>query len=247
MIKVENIDVWGFEHAVRGMRNPMNSWDKSDSFMCRGGKLSNEHCGNCIYYKPFREKDEDKVCWRELSEGPEYIIGKNDLKLMRNLIKVGSSHRKFLRQIFVSMDITAPLYWWKEFDTYKIGVTANSCSTMHTIHEKEFTLDDFSCEHLDIKTLEVLKNIINVLNTYKVIYENYNADNFEIKGCPSQKDFWWQIIQLLPSSYNQRRTVTMNYENVLNIIEQRTNHKLDEWYMFVTILKNLPYTKELFN
>lgn len=207
MIKVENIDVWGFEHAIRGMRNSFNSWNKSDSHWCYGDYLLDERCETCVYYKSVEKYGN---CQRDWFLGVEYVLGRGDLELMRKLIKAGNSHRKFLRQIFVSMDIMAPLYWWKEFDTYKIGVTTNSGSTMHTIHKKEFTIDDFSCEHLDIKTLEVLKNIINVLNTYKVIYENYNADNFEIKGCPSQKDFWWQIIQLLPSSYNQRRTVTMN-------------------------------------
>lgn len=237
MIKAECAEAWGFEHAVRGMRNPMNSWNKSDSHRCYGNDLLDERCETCSYY------EED--CRRDWFCGAEYVLGKKDLELMRKLIKAGNSHRKFLRQIFVSMDITAPLYWWKEFDTYKVGVTANSCSTMHTIHKKEFTLDDFSHEHLDIRTIEVLKNIINVLNDYRVLYENYNEEDFEIKGCLSQKDIWWQIIQLLPSSYNQKRTVTMSYENVFSIIEQRAGHKLDEWVDFVSILKKLPYMKEL--
>ena len=237
MIKAECAEAWGFEHAVRGMRNPMNSWNKSDSHRCYGNDLLDERCETCSYY------EED--CRRDWFCGAEYVLGKKDLELMRKLIKAGNSHRKFLRQIFVSMDITAPIYWWKEFDTYKVGVTANSCSTMHTIHKKEFTLDDFSHEHLDIRTIEVLKNIINVLNDYRVLYENYNEEDFEIKGCLSQKDIWWQIIQLLPLSYNQKRTVTMSYENVFSIIEQRASHKLDEWVDFVSILKKLPYMKEL--
>lgn len=146
MIKAECAEAWGFEHAVRGMRNPMNSWNKSDSHRCYGNDLLDERCETCSYY------EED--CRRDWFCGAEYVLGKKDLELMRKLIKAGNSHRKFLRQIFVSMDITAPLYWWKEFDTYKVGVTANSCSTMHTIHKKEFTLDDFSHEHLDIIAIQ---------------------------------------------------------------------------------------------
>ena len=237
MIKAERVEVWGFEHAVRGMRNPFNSWDKSDSFKCDGIGCYFESC-------PFYNRDIEGCNYDCNYEGV-YIVGKNDLELMKKLIKAGSSHRKFLRQIFVSMDIIAPFYWWKEFDTYKVGTVANSCSTMHTIHKKEFTLDDFSHEHLDIRTIEVLKNIIKILNDYRALYENYNADDFEIKGCPSQKDIWWQIIQLLPSSYNQKRTVTMSYENVFNIIGQRASHKLDEWVDFVSALRDLPYVKKL--
>jgi len=206
MIKVENIDIWGFEHAIRGMRNPKNSWDKSDS----GYNLDEE-----------------------------LVIGPNDLKLMRTLYKAGTEHRKYLRQIFVSMDITAPLYWWKEFDTYKVGTVANSCSTMHKIASKEFTIDDFSHEHLlklserdkytDYSTYVALEYIVSVLNEYR---DKYNKTN--------DKKYWWQLIQLLPSSYNQKRTVTMNYENVMTIIKQRTGHKLDEWNEFVKILRTLP-------
>lgn len=168
------------------------------------------------------------------------IIGPNDLDLMRRLYKGGSEHRKYLRQIFVSMDIVAPLYWWKEFDTYKVGTVANSCSTMHKIHSKEFTLDDFSHEHLfnasdvDVACLQELKNVIFSLNNARKKY-------LETK-C---KDYWWQMIQLLPSSYNQRRTVTMNYENAVNMIRQRENHKLDEWRDFVKELQQLPYIKQI--
>lgn len=203
MIKVERLDAWGFKHAIRGMRNPMNSWDKSDT------------------------PD-------DYADLPSYI-GRNDLNLMKRLIAAGPEHRKFLRQIFVSMDITAPLYWWKEFDTYKVGTTANSCSTMHKLTAKEFTLDDFSHEHLHLDETELLKEIISTLNSYR---ELYNESKW--------KDDWWQMIQLLPSSYNQKRTVTMNYENVYSMIRQRTDHKLDEWNEFVAILWDLPGVKEMF-
>lgn len=205
MIKVENVDVFNFEGAIRGMRNPMNSWDKSDS-------KKSSHAPN------------------------DWIIGKNDLNLMRTLYNAGSEHRKYLRQIFVSMDITAPLYWWKEYDTYKVGTTADSCSTMHKIHAKEFELDDFSHEHLSYEDncLYFLDQTVDVLNQCRDLY-------LETKD----KKWWWQMIQLLPSSYNQKRTVTINYENVVSMIRQRSGHKLDEWNQFVEILKNLPYIKEI--
>ena len=216
MIKVENIDTWGFEHAIRGMRNPLNSWDKSDSYFGCG----ENKCRRCTDYCDWREQN--------------YILGENDLGLMRKLFKAGNEHRKYLRQIFVSTDITAPLYWWKEFDTYKVGTVANSCSTMHKIHAKEFTLDDFSVEHLDGWSLEHFKGTLDLLNKYRY-------DFIETKD----KDYWWQMIQLLPSSYNQRRTVTMNYENAVNMIHQRGNHKLDEWREFTNILCDLPYIKRI--
>lgn len=206
MIKVEKIEVWGFEHAIRGMRNPMNSWDKSNSG---------------LHY----DIDTEKV---------SFVICENDLELMQKLYKAGTEHRKYLRQIFVSMDITAPLYWWKEFDTYKIGTVANSCSTMHTIHKKEFELDDFSHEHLNSESVNRLKFLLELLNIY---CESYIVSQ--------DKQDWWQLIQLLPSSYNQRRTVTMNYENVFNLIKQRSSHKLDEWLEFCAILRTLPYVKEI--
>jgi len=206
VIKVENIEVWGFKHAIRGMRNPLNSWDKSDS----GYGIDGE--------------DEDT-----------FVVGKNDLGLMQRLYKAGSEHRKYLRQIFVSIDITAPLYWWKEFDTYKIGTVANSCSTMHTIHKKPFDFDDFSCEHLNENSYLVLARTIEELNLNRALYLQ-----------TKDKVYWWQMIQLLSTSYNQKRTVTMNYENVVNIIHQRENHKLDEWNIFCdTMLENLPYLKEI--
>lgn len=211
MIKVENIDFWGFEHAIRGMRNPLNSWAKSDSLAF----------GTATIYA-----DNEIVA---------EMIGPNDLKLMKTLYQAGPEHRKYLRQIFVSMDITAPLYWWKEFDTYKVGTVANSCSTMHTIHRKEFTLDDFSCEHLINGTSKIMLNgVIDLMNQYRSQYLN-----------TKNKEYWWQLIQLLPSSYNQKRTVTMNYENVATIIRQRSHHKLDEWNNFIDILKELPYVKEI--
>lgn len=198
MIKVEKVDVWGFEHAIRGMRNPLNSWKKSDST-----------------FDPLK-------------------IGPNDLDLMKRLFKAGTEHRKYLRQIVVSMDITAPLYWWKEFDTYKIGTVANSCSTMHKISAKEFKISDFSCEHLTEPSMKYFTNIIEVLNYYRDVFKDTR-----------DKEAWWQMIQLLPSSYNQKRTITMNYENVMAMIKQRTGHKLDEWNEFVEELKKLPYIKEI--
>lgn len=208
MIKIEKIDVWGFEHAIRGMRNPMNSWDKSDSF------------GNGQIFA-------DDKTWME-------VIGKNDLGLMVKLYNAGPEHRKYLRQIFVSMDITAPLYWWKEFDTYKVGTVANSCSTMHKIHAKEFKLEDFSTEHLTDTNLLWFQGIVDLLNSNRQRY-------LETKD----KNDWWQLIQLLPSSYNQKRTVTMNYENVVSIIHQRSGHKLDEWNDLIHEFYKLPYINEI--
>jgi len=235
MIKVEQMDTWGFEHAVRGMRNPRNSWDKSDSFWCDYGSNCYDECDPVCERCTFHKTDDDKTRFADWNiKEPYYVIGKNDLELMRKLIKAGQSHRKFLRQIFISMDITAPLYWWKEFDTYKVGTVANSCSSMHHIHEKKFTFDDFSCEHLGANEMNVLKCIVSMLNI--------NRNDYLAK---EDKNNWWQIIQLLPSSYNQKRTVTMSYENVFNIIEQRTGHKLDEWRMFIEVLKGLPYMNEL--
>lgn len=216
MLKVENIDYWGFEHAVRGMRNPMNSWDKSDS--------------EWRIYTPE---------YPHLSEA-KYIIGKNDLDLMKRLYKAGPEHRKYLRQIFVSLDITAPLYWWKEFDTYKVGTVANSCSTMHKIAAKEFELDDFSHEHLMDTGIWLLETTIDRLNKWRSVYVLGNQV-YE----PKNKDIWWQMIQLLPSSYNQKRTITLNYENIITMIKQRSGHKLDEWHVLVDEFKKLPYIEEI--
>ena len=214
MIKVENIDTWGFEHAIRGMRNPLNSWARSDS--------------SFEDYVPDYAMDTARTY-------PCVKIGANDLKLMRQLYTGGQPHRKYLRQIFAVMDITAPLYWWKEFDTYKVGTTANSCSTMHKIAAKEFTLSDFSIEHLSEDVIDKpFKDIIDCLNFFRGLY-NQNKD----------KSDWWQMIQLLPSSYNQRRTVSMTYENVMNMLDYREGHKLDEWREFGKILKQLPYVEEI--
>lgn len=222
MIKVENVEVFNFEGAIRGLRNPMNSWAKSDSFLCKGNDF--DDCKSTSKFCPRKDGDftEDVFC-----------VGDTDLTLMKKLYKAGTEHRKYLRQIFVSMDITAPLYWYKEMDTYKVGTVANSCSTMHKIAAKEFELDDFSHEHL-LSTNSILNKIIEELNHYRELYLT-----------TKEKIYWWQMIQLLPSSYNQRRTVTMTYENVVSIIKQRENHKLDEWVEFVEILKNLPYIKEI--
>ena len=208
MIKFENTEVVGFEPAIRGMRNPHNSWDKSDS----------------IY-------DPDIQC--QMAQSP-VILGPNDLKLMESLVQAGTDHRKFMRMIVVYVDITAPLYWWKEFDTYKVGTVANSCSTMHSIAEKEFTLDDFSHEHLIPPSIHLLKMQISALNELRDWYNKYTYMNDQdkkhfAKGIGSKKDLWWQMIQLLPSSYNQRRTVMMSYETLANIYKSRKNHKQDEW------------------
>lgn len=226
MIKLENTEVYGWEAAVRGMRNPMNSWDKSDT--------------PCYLHVKCHECSDNQQCDRYFStygDGKPYKkfgIGDNDLKLMKNLAKAGSDHRKFLRMITVTVDITAPLYWWKEFDTYKVGTVTNSCSTMHKIHAKEFTLDDFSHEHLYSSTMFTLKNMVYKLNFWREKYLD-----------TKNKDDWWQLIQLLPSSYNQRRTCCLNYEVLANIYFARRNHKLDEWHAFCDWILSLPYFKEI--
>lgn len=220
MIKFEKPEVWGWEHAIRGMRNPLNSWERSDSYPA-------VDCGKCGII------DREGICHpkeHDCTPYECYAIGDNDKDLMTRLIRGGAPHRKFLRQIFISVDITAPLYWWKEFDTYKVGTTANSCSTMHKIHAKEFELEDFSTEHLSPLSLSALRNLIDVMNLER---EHYIA-------C-KDKDCWWQMIQLLPTSYNQKRTVTMTYENLLNMLEYRRGHKLDEWRMFCDWILTLPY------
>lgn len=234
VIKIENTEIMGWEAAIRGMRNPMNSWEKSLSAKCK-----DYHCGSvpCPLYK---ECDNDAA--GEVTSDT-FIIHEDDYNLMMKLAAGGSVHAKYRRMITVYMDITAPLYWWKEFDTYKVGTVANSCSTMHKIHAKEFTLEDFSHEHLDIRTIEALKNIVDILNDYRNLYVNYNASDFEIKGCPSKKDIWWQMIQLLPSSYNQKRTVMLNYEVLAGIYPLRKDHKLDEWREFCRWIESLPYSE----
>ena len=246
MLKIENTEVYGWEAAIRGMRNPKNSWDKSDSVYHCGDSVDDfecDLCGNCGYYK-----SSNLPC--PPNNNP-IIVGKNDLKLMKTLAKAGTDHGKFLRMINVTMDITAPLYWWKEYDTYKVGTVANSCSTMHKIHDIDFTLDDFSFEHLikDYKqdclidegeydgprnSLDILDGIINMLNKARDLY-------LETKD----KKYWWQMIQLLPSSYNQKRTVQLNYAVLKTIYFARKDHKLDEWHTFCDWILSLPYFKEI--
>ena len=210
MIKIEHTDVYGFESAIRGMRNPLNSWDKSDS------EFSIE---NSVREGRFKQSVE---------------LGANDLKLMKTLSKAGGDHAKFLRMINVTVDLTAPLYWWKEFDTYKVGTVANSCSTMHKIHAKEFTKDDFSHEHLMNGSLFQLGMTIELLNEAREKF-------LETKD----KVYWWQMIQLLPSSYNQKRTVQLNYQVLKSMYFARRNHKLDEWHTLCEWMESLPYFKEI--
>ena len=233
MIKIENVGLASpeqMEFIIQGMRNPMNSWEKSDT--C----FSDESCVNCY-------DNQRDLCDKDSFFRKDEKLGSNDHSLMQRLSNAGTEHRKYMRMMPVYVRITAPLYWWKEFDTYKVGTVANSCSTMHKIAEKEFALEDFSHEHLDIRTRKILEETIKVLNDYRNIYINYNPDDFEIKGCPSKKDIWWQMIQLLPSSYNQTRNVMMNYEVLANIYRQRKNHKLDEWREFCKWIESLPYSE----
>ncbi|MBD8943902.1 MAG: hypothetical protein EGR79_03230 [Ruminococcaceae bacterium] len=223
MIKFENTEVMGWEAAIRGMRNPMNSWEQSDSGIC----LDTIGCHSCRA---------DRNHCRSRMENKEFVVGYDDMNLMTRLRNAGTDHRKFMRMIAVYVDITAPLYWWKEFDTYKIGTVANSCSTMHKIAAKEFTLEDFSCEHLENSWLVHLKETIKLLNEARDAYHWCNTD--------AKKEWWWQMIQLLPSSYNQKRTVMLNYEVLANIYKSRNNHKLDEWSVgFMDWIKSLPYSE----
>lgn len=215
------------QFVIEGMRNPMNSWDKSDSVNC------DIECAICKY--DF-SSDCEKASWII----PNFGLGSNDYSLMNKLSKAGTDHRKFMRMMPVYVRITAPLYWWKEFDTYKVGTVANSCSTMHKIQEKEFTLDDFSHEHL-VKT-NLLDIIIDYLNSNRTIYTDYDNQSDEFKAKFSKKDIWWQMIQLLPSSYNQTRNVMLNYEVLSNMYHSRKNHKLDEWREFCKWIENLPYS-----
>ena len=206
------------QFIIEGMRNPMNSWDKSDSHTCR---QDGSFCMECEHKN-------------------YYCLGENDHSLMQKLSYAGTDHRKFMRMMPVFVRITAPLYWWKEADTYKIGTVANSCSTMHKIQEKEFTLDDFSHEHL-VKT-NLLDIIIDDLNSNRTIYNDYDNQSDEFKAKFSKKDVWWQMIQLLPSSYNQTRNVMLNYEVLANMYHSRKNHKLDEWREFCKWIEDLPYS-----
>ena len=211
MIKIENEEVYGWDAAIRGMRNPMNSWDKSDS----GWMIMNEDDHELGYDPNY-----------------EYVIGEKDAELMCKLSKAGDDHSKFLRMVNVTVDITAPLYWWKEFDTYKVGTVANSCSTMHNITNKEFTIDDFSHEHCDGSN--IIWQVVAELNVWRKMY---------LEG--HDKYHWWQIIQLLPSSYNQKRTIQLNYQVLRRMYKARCNHKLDEWRDFCKWTKELPYFEEI--
>ena len=262
MIKIENTDVYGFDSAIRGMRNPMNSWSKSDSYPCYKALTEEDFydaqdCGEI-------NKNAEYIDFEEPCRMPDgtdlycgYIIGVNDLKLMRSLARAGSDHGKFARMINVTCDITAPLYWWKEYDTYKVGTVANSCSTMHKIHSKEFTLDDFSYEHLiNISDFEFKEEIffddsyhlrsrmvaINGLELIIKMMNHYRRLYIETKD----KRYWWQMIQLLPSSYNQKRTVQLNYQVLWSMYKARKDHKLDEWHEFCRFIESLPYFKEIF-
>ena len=221
MIKLENVVLASpeqMEFIIEGMRNPMNSWEKSDS----GRGCDDNLCGNhCAFSSQW------------CGNTPKYVVGENDHSLMQRLFNAGTEHRKYMRMMPVYVRITAPLYWWKEFDTYKVGTVANSCSTMHKIAEKEFTLEDFSCEHLSTVSLNYLRNCIENLN---FIRDVYNEDK-------SNKGAWWQMIQLLPSSYNQTRNVMLNYEVIANIHRQRKNHMLDEWREFCKWIESLPYSE----
>lgn len=248
MINIENYEVLGWEHAIRGMRNPKNSWEKSDSKTINK-TLKKEEVGYGVDY----------LVWEPCK--PYISVGENDFDLMMRLRNAGTDHRKFMRMITVYVDITAPLYWWKEFDTYKVGTVANSCSTMHKIADKEFTLDDFSCEHLidepiyihdgfDSKEERVipsclLKDTITTLNACRNKYLEAKSKPLkdESKRAELMKKYWWQMIQLLPSSYNQKRTVMLNYEVLANIYKSRHDHKLDEWVDLCKWIKSLPYSE----
>lgn len=246
MLKIDNAEVVGWEHAIRGMRNPMNSWEKSDS--------------NWSHIAPAQRENHILASY---SDDSEFWIGPNDAALMNRLRNAGTDHRKFMRMITVYLDITAPLYWWKEFDTYKVGTVANSCSTMHKIAEKKFTREDFSCEHLlnshsgpdhdcwieygpeVLEPVDVLDVIIDVLNKARKLYVKYQekAKAGDQYAKDHVKDYWWQMIQLLPSSYNQKRTVMLNYEVLANIYKSRRNHKLDEWHTLCDWIETLPYSE----
>ena len=234
MIKFENTEVMGWEAVIRGMRNSLNSWEKSDS-----GKIY----WNGTWYTP------DPVLRSYFTDyGINLLIGPNDLDLMRRLAAGGPVHAKYRRMIVVYVDITAPLYWWKEFDTYRVGVEKNSCSTMHTLTDKEFTLEDFSCEHLMHAARIDLGHTIDALNFFRNVYLHggmVKNEDGEVCGYgKGAKQIWWQMIQLLPSSYNQKRTVMCNYETLTNIYKSRKNHRLDEWSVgFIGFIKSLPYSE----
>ena len=236
MIKLENVvpaSLEQMEFIIQGMRNPMNSWEKSDSGRGCDGKLCGSHCAFSSQW---------------CGNTPKYVVGEADHSLMQRLSNAGTEHRKYLRMMPVYVRITAPLYWWKEFDTYKVGTVANSCSTMHKIAEKEFTLEDFSIEHICIRqSMDVLKETIDTLNVFRGVYLNggilrYENGNIKCFG-KKDKEIWWQLIQLLPSSYNQTRNVMLNYEVLANIYRQRKGHKLDEWREVCKWIESLPYSE----
>lgn len=231
MLKIENTVVFGWEAAIRGMRNPMNSWEKSDSHECLCKKDAASDCEMVEHgHNPANACNDGEY---------GFCVGENDLALMQRLARSGPDHAKFLRMVNVTADITAPLYWWKEYDTYKVGTVANSCSTMHKITEKEFTKDDFSYEHItDAHVYQLLLDIIESLNEHR---EQYNIENDPI----FKKYHWWQMIQLLPSSYNQRRTVQLNYEVLRKMYFARKDHKLDEWHVLCAWMFALPYFREI--
>lgn len=233
MLKIENTEVIGWEAAIRGMRNPKNSWNRSDSELGCVFDDKLMRCSTCYLAGPACDDHVGRAIFN---------IGPNDYKLMTALRNSGTDHRKFMRMIAVYLDITAPLYWWKEFDTYKVGTVANSCSTMHKIAAKEFTLEDFSHEHLNRTGLVILENIIANLNEWRA-YFIYGFNSGEYKIEKGDKEQWWQMIQLLPSSYNQKRTIMLNYEVLANIYKSRRNHKLDEWHTFCDWIKTLPYSE----
>lgn len=255
MIKIENVEVMGWEPAIRGMRNPMNSWDKSDSMLCS----ERPTCDGCSICDGVYGQGQHR-CPHDVMKH-SYSVGDNDHELMMKLRNAGTDHRKFMRMIVVYVDITAPLYWWKEFKTYRAGrrfgddepdiiddgylecdIETNSCSTMHKIHEKEFTLEDFSHEHLSEPAISILKNTIEALNQARDLYLGYGGFKYQW-GDWEKKHYWWQMIQLLPSSYNQKRTVMLNYEVLANIYKSRKNHKLDEWRDFCKWIESLPYSE----
>jgi hypothetical protein len=230
MLTIENVETYGWAAAIRGMRNPKNSWDKMDSHPC----LEADWSGDCAMVmnddEPAKDCDPDKY---------HFCVGENDFKLMQTLAAAGQDHGKFLRMITVTLDITAPLYWWKEFDTYKVGTVANSCSTMHKIHAKEFDVNDFSHEHVEELTgddynmsYDFLLRTVDILNYYRKKFLETN-----------DKKYWWQLIQLLPSSFNQRRTVQLNYAVLKNIYHARKDHKLDEWHTLCDWIESLPYSE----
>lgn len=221
MIKIENAEVMGWEHAIRGMRNPLESWNRMDSYK------PNCLCCPRDSVEPYEEHDVTVL---------PYVLGKNDHDLMMRLAKAWGEHAKYRRMIVVYADVTAPLYWWKEYDTYKVGTVANSCSTMHKIHSKQFEFVDFSHEHLTIASTIALQEVIYNLNYWRAQYDLAYTEK-------RRKECWWQLIQLLPSSYNQRRTVMLNYEVLANIYRQRLNHKLDEWREFCKWIEQLPYSE----